>query len=100
MPPCWDCETGVGKLPGIAADEPGPLADMVGADIRSTHHAWPAGVVEHVQLAEQPVRAASSEISAVFKSEPARAALADQPDGLQVEAGAFALDPFAFGIGA
>ena len=73
---------------------------MVGADIRSTHHAWPAGVAERLQLIEDPVRAASSQISAVFKSEPARAALCDQADGFEVEARAFALDPPAFGVGA
>lgn len=73
---------------------------MVGADIRSTHHARLAGVAERVQFAEQPVSAASSEISAVLKSEPARAAISDKPDGFKVEARAFALDPFAPGVGA
>ena len=73
---------------------------MVGADIRSTHHARLAGVAERVQLAEQPVSAASSEISAVLKSEPARAAISDKADGFEVEARPFALDPFAAGVGA
>ncbi len=72
MPPCRDCDTGVGKLFGIAADEPGALADMVGADIRSTHHAWPASVAERFQLVEQPVGAASSQIRAHMGTFPAR----------------------------
>ncbi len=73
---------------------------MVGADIRSTHHAWPAGVAERFQLVEQPVGAASSQVRAVFKSEPARPALSDQADGLEVETGPLALDSLAFGVGA
>lgn len=73
---------------------------MVGADIRSTHHARLAGVAERVQLAEQPVSAASSQISAVLKSGPARAAISDQADGFEVKARPFALDPFATGVGA
>lgn len=73
---------------------------MVGADVRSTHHARLAGVAERVQFAEQPVSAASSEISAVLKSEPARAAISDKADGFEVEARPLALDPFAVGVGA
>ncbi len=73
---------------------------MVGADIVSTHHTWFAGVAERFQRSEQPVSAASSQISAVLKSEPARAALFDKPDGFEVEARAFAFDPLAFGVGA
>lgn len=73
---------------------------MVGADIRSTHHAWPAGVAERFQLIEQPVRAASSEITAILKSEPARAALSDQADGLEIEARSLPLDPLALRVGA
>ena len=73
---------------------------MVGADIRSTHRAWPAGVAERVQRIEQPVGAASSQVSAVLKSEPARPALSDQADGLEIEARAFALDPLAPRVGA
>ncbi|KRW97530.1 hypothetical protein AQY21_03130 [Paracoccus sp. MKU1] len=90
----------MGKLFGIAADEPGALADMVGADIRSTHHAWPAGVAERFQFIEQPVGAASSQISAIFKSEPARPALSDQPHGLEIEARPFPFDPLALRVGA
>ena len=73
---------------------------MVGADIFSTHHARFAGVAERFQCSEQPVSAASSEVSAILKSEPARAALSDQPDGFEVEARPFAFDPPAFGVGA
>ena len=91
---------GVGKLPGIVADKPGSLADMVGADIVSTHHARFAGVADCFQFAEQPVSAASSEISAVLKSTPARAAISDQADGFKVETRPFAVDTLAFGVGA
>nr|WP_245581995.1 hypothetical protein [Phyllobacterium phragmitis] len=90
----------MGKLFRVVADEPGSFADMVGAEIRSTHHARLAGVAERVQFAEQPVSAPSSQISAVLKSEPARAAISDQPDGFEVEARPFAFDPFALGVGA
>lgn len=100
MPPCCDCDTGVDKLAGVVADEPGPLADVIGADIASTHHARFAGVAERFQRIEQPVSAASSEISAVLKSEPARAAISDKADGFEVEARPLAFDPLAFGIGA
>ena len=100
MPPCWDCDTGVGKLFGVVADEPGPLADMVGADIISTHHARFDGVAERFQFIEQPVSAASSEIRAVLKSEPARAAISDQTDGFEIEARPFAVDATPFGVGA
>jgi hypothetical protein len=73
---------------------------MIGAHVSSTHHARFAGVVERFQRSEQPVSAASSEIRAVLKSEPARAAISDQADGFEVKAGPLALDPFAFGVGA
>lgn len=73
---------------------------MVGADVVSTHHARFAGVAERFQRIEQPVSAASSEVTAVLKSEPARSAISDQTDSFEVEAGAFAFDPFAFGVGA
>ncbi len=73
---------------------------MVGAGIVSTHHARFDGVAERFQLSEQPVSAASSEISAVLKSEPARAAISDKADGFEVEAGPLAVDPFALGVGA
>lgn len=73
---------------------------MIGADIVSTHHARFAGVAERFQFIEQPVSAASSEIRAVLKSEPARPAISDQPHGFEVEARAFALDPLALGVGA
>jgi hypothetical protein len=73
---------------------------MVGADIVSTHHARLAGVAERFQCIEQPVSAASSEVTAVLKSEPARAAISDQTDGFDVETRPFAFDTFAFGVGA
>src|SRR6218665_914775 len=73
---------------------------MVGADIRSTHHARLNGVAERFQFSEQPVSAASSEVTAVFKSEPARAAISDQADGFEVEARPFAVDPLALRVGA
>lgn len=71
---------------------------MVGADIVSTHHARLAGVAERFQFIEQPVSAASSEIRAVLKSEPARTAVSDQTDGFEVEARSFAFDALAFGV--
>lgn len=73
---------------------------MVGADICSSHHARFAGVAERFQFAEQPVSAASSEISAVLKSEPARPTISDQADGFEIEARPLAFDPPAFGVGA
>lgn len=90
----------MGKLRGIVANEPGPFADMTGADISSTHHARLDGVAERLQRIEQPVRAASSEVSAVLKSEPARAAFSDQPDGFEVEARPRAVDAFTPCVGA
>lgn len=73
---------------------------MVGADIVSTHHARFAGVAERFQRSEQPVSTASSEISAVLKSEPARAAISDQADGFEVEARPLAFDSLAARVGA
>ena len=73
---------------------------MVGADIVSTHHARLNGVAERFQCIEQPVSAASSEIRAVLKSEPARAAISDQTHGFEVEARSLPLDPFPFCVGA
>jgi hypothetical protein len=81
-------------LVGVETDEPGPLAYVVGADIVSTHHIRFAGVAERRQRIEQPVRAASSEIRAVLKSEPARAAVSDQADGFEVESRPLAVDAF------
>jgi hypothetical protein len=73
---------------------------MAGTDISSTHHARFDGVAERLQRIEQPVRAASSEVSAVLKSEPARAAFSDQPDGFEVESRPRAVDAFAPCVGA
>lgn len=88
------------KLLDIAADEPCALPFMVGADVVATHHDRPAGVAMSLQRTENPVCAASSEISAVLKSEPTRAALSDDADGFEVEARPLAFDAFAFGVGA
>nr|WP_236626853.1 hypothetical protein [Sphingomonas sp. MM-1] len=88
------------KLPDIAPDEPGPGAFMVGPDVSSTNHERPAGVADCLQSREHGVRAPSSEISAVLKSEPTRAALSDEADGFEVEARPFAFDTFSLGVGA
>jgi hypothetical protein len=88
-----------GELVGIEADKPGSFALMVGADVSSTHHAWFAGVAERRQRIEQPVSAPSSEMSAVLKSEPARAAVSDQPDGFEVEPRPLAVDPAPARVG-
>ena len=73
---------------------------MVRADVVSTHHERPSGVADCLQRSDNPVGAASSEISAVFKSDPTRSAFSDNPDRLEIEAAALAFDAFAFGIGA
>ena len=73
---------------------------MVGANAVSTHHARLDGVAERFQFIEQPVSAASSEIRAVLKSEPARAAISDQADGFEVEARPLPVDASPFGVGA
>ncbi|OGT55462.1 MAG: hypothetical protein A3E01_09130 [Gammaproteobacteria bacterium RIFCSPHIGHO2_12_FULL_63_22] len=73
---------------------------MVGSDVRSTYHERPAGVADVFQCSEHGVSAPSSDISAVLKSEPTRAALSDDADGFKEEAGPFAFDAFAFGVGA
>jgi len=72
---------------------------VVGAEISSTHHARFAGVAERRQRIEQSVRAASSEMSAVLKSEPARAAVSDQTDGFVVEPRPLAIDPASLDVG-
>lgn len=73
---------------------------MVGAEVSSTNHAWPAGVADCLQRSADGVKAPSSEISAVLKSEPTRAALSDEADGFEVEARPLAFDAAAFGVGA
>jgi hypothetical protein len=72
---------------------------VIGADMRSSHHARFDGVAERFQFAEHPVSAASSEMSAVFKSEPARPAFPDDADRLEIEAASFSFDALAFGVG-
>lgn len=97
-------------MPDIAADEPGSGSFVIGADVSSTNHERPAGVAECFQRSEDGVSAPSSEISAVFKSEPTSCRFssfaakvvdfADDADGFEEEAGALAFDAFAFGVGA
>jgi len=89
---------GVGNLPDIASDEPGPGPLVIGADVSSTNHERPAGVAEILQRSEHGVSAPSSEISAVLKSEPTRAALSDDADCLEKEAGTLAFDALALGV--
>nr|WP_237267717.1 hypothetical protein [Tardibacter chloracetimidivorans] len=91
---------GVCNLLKVASDEPTPGPFVIGADVPSTYHERPAGVVERFQCSEHGVSAPSSEISAVLKSEPTRAALSDKADGFEIEAGPFAFDATAFGVGA
>jgi hypothetical protein len=73
---------------------------VVRADISSTDHKRPAGVADGLQRIDDPVCASSSEISAILKSEPTRAAFVDKSDGLEVETASLSVDAFAFGIGA
>ena len=73
---------------------------MVGSDVASTNHDRPAGVAECFQCIEHGVRSPSSEIRAVLKSEPTRAAFSDDANCFEEEARTFAFDAFAFGIGA
>ena len=82
----------------VEADEPRTAADTVGADVSSTHHARFAGVAERFQRIEQPVSAASSQVSAVLKSEPARAAISDQTDRFEIEPRPLAIDPEPFDL--
>nr|WP_237350438.1 MULTISPECIES: hypothetical protein [Rhizobium] len=91
---------GVGNLLDIAADDPasGPL--VIGSDVASTNHERPAGVAECFQCSEDGISAASSEVRAVFKSEPTRADFSDDADCFEVEPAARAFDAFAFGVGA
>jgi hypothetical protein len=72
---------------------------MVGADVSSTNHEWPAGVADCRQCIDNPVCASSSEISAIFKSEPTRSAFVDDANGFEVEAAALSIDAFAFCVG-
>jgi hypothetical protein len=73
---------------------------VVGADVSSTNHEWPAGVADCRQCIDDPVCASSSEISAILKSEPTRAAFVDKSDGLEVETASLSVDAFAFCVGA
>jgi hypothetical protein len=84
----------------IEADEPASLSFVVSADVSSTNHEWPAGVADCRQRIDDPVSASSSEISAIFKSEPTRPAFVDKSDSLEVEAASLSVDALAFGVGA
>jgi hypothetical protein len=84
----------------IASDDPASRPLVIGSDVASTDHERPAGVAEGFQCSEDGVSSPSSEIRAVFKSEPTRTDFSDNADSLEVEAAAFAFDAFALGIGA
>ena len=73
---------------------------MVGPDVASTDHKRPAGVAEFFHRNEDGVSTASSEISAVLKSDPTRSALSDNTDDFEDEAAALAFDARAIGVGA
>jgi hypothetical protein len=84
----------------VAPDDPTPGPFVIGSDVTSTDHKRPAGVAECFQCSEDGVSSPSSEIRAVFKSEPTRADFSDNADSFEVEAAALAFDAFAFGVGA
>jgi len=92
---------GVGNLFRVEPDDPASLSLMwaVGEEV-NTNHKRPAGVADCLQRSEHGVSASSSEISAVLKSEPTRAALSDKSDGFKEEARPFAFDSAAFRVGA
>lgn len=73
---------------------------MVGSNVASTNHDRPAGVADCLQCSDDGVSAASSEISAVLKSEPTSSDFVDDADGFEVEARALPFDAFALGVGA
>jgi hypothetical protein len=87
-------------LRGVESNNPCAEPLVVRADVDSTDHERPSGVAEVFQCAEHSVGAASSEISAVLKSDPTRAAFSDEADGFKEELRPIAVDPFAFRIGA
>jgi hypothetical protein len=91
---------GVGNLPDIATDDPASRPLMVGSNVASTNHEWPAGVAECFQCSEDGVSAASSEVRAVFKSEPTRADFSDDADSFEIEPAARTFDALTFGVGA
>lgn len=73
---------------------------MVRADVSSTNHERLRGVADSLQRSEDPVCAASSEISAVLKSEPTRLAFSDNSDGFEEQSGLLAIDAETFCVGA
>jgi hypothetical protein len=84
----------------VASDEPSAGSFVVGFDVTSTNHDRPAGVADCFQCSDDGVSSPSSEISAVLKSEPTRAALSNDADRFEVEARPLAFDATAFGVGA
>lgn len=91
---------GVGNLLDIAGDDPDAGPFMIGSDVASTNHEWPAGVADCLQRSDDGVSSASSEIMAVFKSDPIRADFSDKADCFEEEPGAFPFDAAAFRVGA
>lgn len=91
---------GVDNLCGVAPDEPASRPLVVGPDVSSTNHERPAGVADCLQRSEDGVSAPSSEIRAVFKSEPTRAAFSDEADGFEEEPRPLAFNAFALCISA
>lgn len=83
---------------GIATDDPDARSDVVGSDVSSTNHERPAGVAVTLQRADNPVCAFSSEISAVLKSEPTRAAFSDDADRFKDERGPGVIDTSSLGV--
>jgi hypothetical protein len=82
-------------LRGVESNDPHALSLMIGADVVTTHHERPSGVAERLQCAEHPVSASSSQARDVFKSDPTRSQISDEPDSLEEEPGAFAVDSLA-----
>ena len=70
----------------IAGEEPAAGSLVIGPDVASTNHDRPAGVADCLQRSDDGVSAASSEISAVFKSCPTRSDFSDDADCFEVEA--------------
>ena len=68
---------------------------MGSAGISSTHHERPEVVAESFQCCGDPVIAASSDPIAVLKSDPTRAALSDDADRFEEEAGPLPVDAIA-----
>jgi hypothetical protein len=70
-----------------------PLPEVWGAGMHSTHHERPCGVAERFQARENPVDSSSAEARNVLKCDPTGSKFADEPDGVEEQAGSFAIDP-------